>query len=147
MKEIFANKYVKIGLLVAVAIVVIVIISQIVKLLKKQDSLTRAARRDIDKNKLSYADIEYKIMAENLFEAMNGFGTDEDYIYTTLSKLKSEADWYKLIDVYGVREHSDSAYGGFWCFKGNLIESLNNELSSSEKARVSSILASIGVVF
>ena len=30
MKEIFANKYVKIGLLVTVAIVVIVIISQII---------------------------------------------------------------------------------------------------------------------
>lgn len=147
MKEIFANKYVKIGLLVTVAIVVIVIISQIVKLLKKQDSLTRGARRDTDKSQLNYTDTEYKIMAENLFEAMNGIGTDENSIYTTLSKLKSAADWYRLIDVYGVREHSNSAYGGFWRFKGNLIESLNNELSSSEKARVSSILASIGVVF
>ncbi|MCK9256321.1 MAG: hypothetical protein M0P36_11115 [Bacteroidales bacterium] len=147
MKEIFANKYVKIGLLVAIVIVVIVIISQIVKLLKKQDSLTRGARRDTDKDKLSYTDTEYKIMAENLFEAMNGIGTDEDSIYTTLSKLKSQADWFKLIDVYGVREHSQSSYMGFWSFTGNLIESLNNELSSSEKARVSSILASIGVVF
>lgn len=147
MKEIFANKYVKIGLLVTVAIVVIVIISQIVKLLKKQDSLTRGARRDTDKSQLSYSDTEYKIMAENLFEAMNGYGTDENSIYTTLSKLKSAADWYRLIDVYGVREHSNSAYAGFWSFTGNLIESLNNELSSSEKARVSSILASIGVVF
>lgn len=147
MKEIFANKYVKIGLLVAVAIVVIVIITQIVKLLKKQDSLTRGARRDTDRGKLNYADTDYRTMAENLFEAMNGAGTDEDSIYTTLSKLKSEADWYRLVDVYGVRELSNSAYMGFWSFKGNLIESLNKELSSSEKARVSSILASIGVVF
>lgn len=147
MKEIFANKYVKIGLLVAVAIVVIVIISQIVKLLKKQDSLTRGARRDTNKGRLNYTDTEYKTMAENLYEAMNGMGTDVNSIYTTLSKLQSEADWYRLVDVYGVREHANSAYVGFWSFKGNLIESLNNELTSSQKARVSSILASIGVVF
>ena len=147
MKEIFANKYVKIGLLVAIVIVVIVIISQIVKLLKKQDSLTRGARREIDKSKLNFTETEYKTMAENLFEAMTGIGTDVDSIYTTLSRLKSQADWFKLIDVYGVREHSQSSYMGFWSFTGNLVESLNNELKSSEKARVSNILASIGVVF
>jgi len=147
MKEIFANKYVKIGLLVAIVIVVIVIISQVVKLLKKRDGLIRAARDEINQKELSFSEAQYKIMAENLYAAMNGAGTDEEAIYTTLSTLKTKADWYKLVDVYGIKEHSQSSHMGFWSFTGNLVESLHNELSSSEKTKVSNILARIGVMF
>lgn len=146
-KKIFANKYVKLGIAILVIIILILAYFKIKKLFGRSNRITREARNEYQNRELSFSESEYLSMAENLFWAMDGWGTHEDTIYNTLKKLKTSDDWYKLVDVYGIRKHSRSAAAGFSSFTGNLIESLGNELSGSERQKVSDILKLIGVTF
>jgi len=69
---------------------------------------------------------EYKQMADDLFKAMDGLGTDEETILKTISKLKTKADWNRLKQAYGTRKITAWGYG----FNGTLLPSLKSELSN-----------------
>lgn len=89
----------------------------------------------------TYTDADYDLMAESLYEAMDGAGTDEDAIFEILSSLRTKADWYALVDSFGTRETSS-----MWSsFKGTLAKWLSDELTSSEKAKVNQILSKFDV--
>lgn len=95
----------------------------------------------VTSNVRTYSDADYDLMAESLFEAMDGAGTDEDSIFTILSSLRTKADWYALVDAFGTRETSS-----MWSnFEGTLTKWLSDELSDSEKARVNQILSKFDV--
>jgi len=95
----------------------------------------------VTSNVRTYNDADYKLMAESLFEAMDGAGTDEDSIFSILSSLRTKADWYALVDAFGTRKTSS-----MWSdFEGTLTKWLSDELSDAEKTRANQILSKFGV--
>lgn len=73
----------------------------------------------------TYTNLQYQDMANKLFNAMDGMGTDEKKILTTLAQLKTKADWNKLKQAYGTRKISAWGFG----YTGTLLECLKSELS------------------
>ena len=102
---------------------------------------------------LSYPPTQYKAWADGIKGAFDpygtfGAGTDEDTIYNILRKLKNNDDWLQLQKDYGVRDYVDYTYNPFGTVtKINLVESLNNELSGSEKNKVNEILKSKNITY
>lgn len=90
--------------------------------------------------------LPFKAMADELFNAMNGYGTTENKIYEILGRLKKKPDWNALVSAYGTRKLSSGAGNVFVSdFNGNLPDSFKSELSSSEMKAVNQILSKIGV--
>ena len=90
--------------------------------------------------------LPYKLMADELFESMNGYGTSESKIYNILNRLQKNTDWNTLVTAYGTRKLSSGAGNIFVKdFNGNLPDSLRNELDNSEIKAVNQILSKIGV--
>jgi len=90
--------------------------------------------------------LPYKAMADELFNAMNGYGTDEAKIYAILNRLQKKPDWSALVSAYGTRKISSGTGNVFVSdFNGNLPDSFKSELSSSEIKAVNQILSKIGV--
>lgn len=90
--------------------------------------------------------LDYNKMADNLFDAMDGYGTGNTAIEDELKKLKSRSDWDKLVSAFGTRTIS-SGWGNIFQnnFTGTLPECLNDELDSDELDDVNEILNKIGV--
>ena len=90
--------------------------------------------------------LPYAALSDDLFNAMNGYGTDESKIYEVLRLLKNKSQWDSLVNTYGVRKLSSGRGNVFNSdFNGNLPNSLKNELDSSELKTANSILSQIGV--
>ena len=90
--------------------------------------------------------LDYSQMADNLFNAMNGYGTGNTTIEEELKKLKSKSDWNNLVNAFGIRKIS-SGFGNIFQgdFTGNLPECLNDELDQDELKSANKILNKIGV--
>jgi hypothetical protein len=77
--------------------------------------------------------LDYGSLADDMFDAMNGYGTYEDDIMDVIKTLNNQNDWNRLQQAYGTRTLS-AGYGLGWTgigsFKGSLKASLSNELSS-----------------
>lgn len=84
-------------------------------------------------------------MANAIFDAMDGYGTNEETIETELKKLRSKSDWNALVNAFGTRTISSGKWNFQDDFTGNLTECLNDELDSSEIQSVNQILNKIGV--
>ena len=103
--------------------------------------------------KLSFPPTQYKAWADGIQGAYDpygtfGAGTDEDTIYNIMRKLKTNDDWLQLQKDYGVRDYTDYTYNPFGTTtKVNLVESLNQELSGSEKNKVNEILKSKNITY
>ena len=54
--------------------------------------------------KLSYQKYEYNNMADSLFTAMKGLGTDTDTIYNIFYRMNNKADVLQLVVSFGVRK-------------------------------------------
>jgi len=78
--------------------------------------------------------------ANSLHAAMDGYGTDEDTIYSVFRKLKNAGDFALVMSAYGVRTISSGAWNPEPNFKGTLIGALTSELDSTEKSKVNKIL-------
>lgn len=88
---------------------------------------------------------QFKKMADNIFEAMSGWGTNLSVIYNEMAKLRNNDDVSYLIQAYGIREVPAGKLNPVPDFGGNLPEALGNELSSSEIANLNKILSDNGI--
>lgn len=61
--------------------------------------------------KPSYSESEYKSMANKLFEAMDGWGTNDDVVFAQFDRLNNDVDFIKLDKAFGVRTASDNMFG------------------------------------
>ena len=89
----------------------------------------------INNNKLSYQLAEYSLMANSLFTAMDGMGTNEQVIYNVFNRLKNIDDLYQLITSFGVKDDQ------------TLQQWLISDLSSSELEKVNQILSMKNINF
>ena len=75
------------------------------------DEYVRAVdRRTGNENGGTYTDAEYTQMADRLYAAMNGPGTDENAVKAVLEMIKNDSDWARLVKAFGLR---DSSYNPF----------------------------------
>jgi hypothetical protein len=93
-------------------------------------------------------EIDQKMLpiANNLFDAMNGYGTSNDDIETELKKIQSKKEWDALVKAFGTRTISSGYWNVFQSdFTGGLVECLQDELDEAETNRANQILSRIGV--
>ena len=107
----------------------------------KDRQLVNEADNAIVSNALTYTQADYKAMADKLYVAMDGAGTDEDAIKEVIAKLRTKSDFYALVKAFGVRKSSSWASS----FVGNLIQWLADELSGDDRKEVNDMLAKFNV--
>lgn len=90
--------------------------------------------------------LDYSKMADNIFNAMDGYQTNEQSIENEILKLRNKADWDALVAAYGVRT-IDSGWGNIFQddFTGTLPQALKDELDEDEMADLKANLRKIGV--
>jgi len=132
---------------IVIIIIILVIIWIIYKKISnaiqesKDKQLVHSTDHAIVQNALTYPTADYKAMADKLFVAMNGPGTDEAAIKEVLNKLRTKSDWYALVKAFGVRKSTS----WFSSFSGNLVQWLADELSGNDRKEVNDILAKFNV--
>jgi hypothetical protein len=105
----------------------------------------RADLRDLKRNGIvqKSSDTQISAWAEIMHEAIADLGTDEEAVYGVFKQLKNEADLYRLIELYGVREEG----GFFYNPEKTLVARLSSDLSASERSKVNNIFSSKGIKF
>jgi len=85
-------------------------------------------------------------IANEIFEAMDGYGTDNATIISALNKVKSDADFDALVSAFGIRT-VNSGTGNIFVsdFTGDLSSCLRDELNTSELAEINALLQKNGV--
>jgi ABC-type glycerol-3-phosphate transport system substrate-binding protein len=90
--------------------------------------------------------LDYRSLANQLFDAFDGYGTAENKVKEIFKLLKSNADYDSLKAAYGVREVSSGTWNIFQSnFEGDMPATVKHELDDNELAEVNQILASNGV--
>ncbi len=134
----------KISFLVIVPILLIFLIA--IYFIGKNYGKAKAGAEDTDNlnseikpNLLSYPFSTYKDMADTLFTAMLGVGTDYDTIKSTLAKLNNSSDFFQLQKSFGTKASATYLWV-YTPFSGTLIQWLSNELNDDEKKEMSDLL-------
>ena len=128
-----------IGIGAAVLVVLVLLVVYLNRLRPKKDVTDDI---EVDSSNLSYTDADYKIMANQMYVAMKGAGTDTPAIERVCKKLNNVDDWNALVKAFGVKSVSN----WFYKFSGTLYDWLQDELSAREIRRLNEeILNNIGV--
>lgn len=81
----------------------------------------------------TYSQIQYNTMANQLYYAMKGFGTDEETIFSIMGKMQNDLDVIELDKAFGMRDtYSLQAW-------------LRRDLSSADMQKVNMILSNKGI--
>lgn len=83
--------------------------------------------------------------ANQLFAAMDGYGTDEKAVISILSNVKNQTDLLGIIKAYGVRTLSSGRLNPEPDFTGTLGASLSTELSRTWLDSLNAILTKKGI--
>jgi len=86
-------------------------------------------------------------IANAIFAAMDGYGTDEDAIVYQLGKIKNNADFLLVQTKYGIRTISSGRFNPEPNYKGNLAGSIGSECSSYWIKKINSALSKKGVTY
>jgi len=89
-----------------------------------------------------------KELANKMFAAFNGYGTDvngNNGLINLFAAIKNNDDLMGVIAAYGIREISSGSWNPLSNFKGNLPETIADELSDSEITKINSVLVKSGV--
>ncbi len=96
--------------------------------------------KDIKAGSLSYDLSQYKVLADRILEAVEGYGSDEEAIYTVFRKMRTTSDVLQLSKSFGSR-------GAWYSGKSSLAAWLAGDLNNAEIAEVNKILASNFIAF
>ena len=91
------------------------------------------AANEINVSGLSYELSVYDQAANKIYEAVSGIFTDEQAVYSEISRLRSKDDILQLIKAFGNR--------GFWGFKGTFTEWIYQSMSAGEIEQINTILS------
>ena len=79
-------------------------------------------------------------MANVIFTAINGWGTDENAIAKVFSRLSNNADFLAVTKAFGRRKISSGAWNPEPDYNATMTEALHIDLSDSEKSMLNKIL-------
>lgn len=71
-------------------------------------------------------------MANNMFAAMDGYGTDTTALVKNLLQLKRQADWLAVRKAFGIRTISSGKYNPTPDFTGTLDAALTDEIGITD---------------
>lgn len=149
-KKLLDNKWVKLGITVAVvaaaAGLTYLVAKKIIKELVVRDpskDLGKDLGKEINTSKLSYTQSQYQTMSDSIYRAMNEGGTNWPTVVRVIKQIKNSDDWKQLVITFGIKK-STSMWSSF---SGNLVEWIEDELSGSEMTEISGILSKVGVTF
>ena len=112
-----------------------------------QKALEQATQ--VDSSKLTINQAEAAIIAQKLFAAMEGMGTDEKTIIALLLDTpRTNEDLKLIVKTFGIKEYG--TYGSPWWGSGtpsDLTMWLTNELSGSTLQKLKNRFAQAGIVF
>lgn len=83
--------------------------------------------------------LNYASLANKLFDAFDGYGTNEDSVYSVFKMLKTDGDYAALKEAYGVRRITDIFY--ISSFDGDLPATIKHEMDTKEIAELNNIMA------
>jgi hypothetical protein len=134
-------------ILVIIGIIIVyrMVSKEIRKARAEKNRSQQLAAEQIVVSDLSFTPAEYSIFAERIFGAFHQFiGYNFDTVEAVLKKLKKASDFYKLIEVYGIRDISPVSW---YTQNYGLIEVFEDQLSDGDLDKVSKILKNINVTF
>jgi len=88
---------------------------------------------------------KFKEIADKIFNAFEGYGTDTTTIKNQFALLKNNDDLMGLVAAYGIREVSSGSYNPLPDFTGNLPQTIADELSQSQISDLNSVLVKSGI--
>jgi hypothetical protein len=91
---------------------------------------------------------KFKEIADKIYVAFNGYGTDlngTNGLINQFSLLRNNDDLMALIAAYGIREVDGGMWNPLPNFKGNLVQTIGNELSNSEISQINSTMVKSGI--
>lgn len=106
---------------------------------KEDKEIQNELQDEIKKTPLTYGPSQYATFANNIQEAGYDVGTDEDAIYSVFRKIKNNADYLALLKAWGKPTRTIYEWG--IGRKKTLSQFLHSEMSSSEIAKINTILA------
>ncbi|MCX6250729.1 MAG: hypothetical protein NTX61_08255 [Bacteroidetes bacterium] len=114
---------------------------------KLQGDTLADVSKAINRKNMSYSKAQYDAFADRLFTAMYGMGTDTPAIMDTFSNCKNNDDVLAIIEAFGKRKSQSALWGVFGGQEYTLPEYLSKELSSSDTAKLNTILSGKGITF
>lgn len=90
----------------------------------------------IDRSKLTVTPSDAALFANTLYGAMQDFGTDEETIYSIISKISTKDDMLLVIKAFGMKKYLWGARDPWFGQEYNLIGWLRSELSGKEIAKI-----------
>lgn len=124
------GKYALIIIGIIILIIVVVKVKKYITEKVRNQSAVKEASAEIDTSQLTMTEAQYSSLADKLYIAMKGWGTDNKAVYAVFESLNTRSDLMKLITVYGLRDGE------------TLMEWLYGDLNQKEINHVNSILES-----
>ena len=112
---------------------------------KEGGEVLNELEKELKKKPATYADSQYRTFANTIETAGFDIGTDEDAIYSTFRKLKSNTDYLKLLTAWG--KPNRKVYE--WGVGRNMTlpQYIRWEMDDSEVKKVNDILSSKGITY
>lgn len=117
--------------------IILVISYLIYRKFTKPSAQDSALNKDINKNRLSFPESQYFILADTIQAATESIDVDEQSIYDVFSQMQNDSDVLQLIKAWGERTYL-TIYG--LLYNSPLTEALHVILSSSEVQKINDIL-------
>jgi len=127
------EKHKNLIIIIVVGIVAVGLFFLIKKIGKPLDEESQA-NKDLDKKDLTMTQTELKQLANRLWVAFKGMGTDENTAVSVVTSLKSKADWIGLTNAYDIDDDGMS-----------LTEQFADEMTYKEMQPIISHLQTLGV--
>jgi hypothetical protein len=91
-------------------------------------------------------DLNYTSLANKIFTAMDGYGTNEDEVMSVMKQLRNQSDFDKLKKAFGNRTIS-SGRGNIFVsdFRGELVGAIYDELDAESITEINNILKTKGI--
>ena len=102
---------------------------------EKKGNLNEEINKEINKKNITLSQVQLNTLADKIFKAVSGIGTDERSILDAFRTLKTTDDVLALIKTFGVRDTM------------TLREWLYDDLSNSEISKINDIFLSKGISF
>lgn len=145
---------------VAVSVVAgVAVISYLIYRKVKAEKALKGAKNEVDAvaattkvltgagQKPSLDDLKLSSLANQLFTAMDGYGSDAQSIYRAFANVKNDLDVVNLIKAYGIRNLSSGALNPTPNITGTLSQHITDELSASEVKALNDLLARKGIKY
>ena len=102
---------------------------------EKKTNLNEEINAELNKAKITLSQVQLNTLADKIYKAVKGAGSDETSIYNAMRTLQTKDDALSLIKTFGVRDSM------------TLREWLYDDLNNSEISKINDIFLSKGISF